>query len=70
MWSALQLTILLGVDREMAVGDKAPDDEHLLNPEVAAEEEEEGEVHDSDIEGGKEMRAHIVENEDAAEKEK
>ena len=72
MWSALQLTILLGVDREMAVGDKAPDDEHLLNPEVAAEEEEEeeGEVDDSDIEGGKEMRAHIVENEDAAENEK
>jgi len=68
MWSALQLTILLGVDREMAVGDKAPDDAHLLDPPEVAEEEEE--VHDSSdgetavknggsgaLEGGKEIAA-------------
>ena len=85
MWSALQLTILLGVDRELAVGDKAPDDEHVLNPEAAAAEEEEVDVLDSDDggtavqdlesrapEGGKEMGAswaEMVENEEAVEKE-
>ena len=83
MWSALQLTILLGVDRELAVGDRAPDDEHVLNPEAAAEEEVD--VLDSDDggtavqdlesrapEGGKEMGAswaEMVENEEAVEKE-
>ena len=83
MWSALQLTILLGVDRELAVGDKTPDDEHVLNPEAAVEEEVD--VLDSDDggtavqdlesrapEGGKEMGAswaEMVENEEAVEKE-
>ena len=34
MWSALQLTILVNVDKDLAVGDKAPGDERLLNPEI------------------------------------
>ena len=73
MWSALQLTILLGVDRELAVGDRAPDDDHVLHPETfeveaapdietAAEDGLEGGA----AEGGKEMWADIVEEEEAA----
>ena len=47
MWSALQLTILVNVDKDLAVGDKVLDDERLLNPEIA---EDKVEVDTSDAE--------------------
>ena len=75
MWSALQLTILLGVDRELAVGDRAPDDDHVLHPEtfeVEAGHDIETAAAGDDLEGGgaaeggKEMWSDIVETEEAA----
>ena len=77
MWSALQLTILLGVDRELAVGDRAPDDDHVLHPEtVEVEADHDTETAAGDVleggaaEGGKEMWSDIVETEEAAAEKK
>ena len=73
MWSALQLTILLGVDRELAVGDRAPDDDHVLHPETVEleaghniETSAGDDLEAGSAEGGKELWADMVEKEEAA----